>query len=111
MRVETQFVQHIKSLSKLKAATNNEGLLDLVSDWYCLSLANMVFAWRKGSTSIISTFVLSSQRLSGTTERTNVHAPVGHGIGTRGMQLQKDKRGNPRWDLMWTYGFLEDYAK
>ena len=109
MRVETKFVQHVKNLSKMKKATDNEGLLDLVFDWYALSLANVVFAWRKGSTTMVSTFVHSAQRVSGTTERTDPHAPLGHGVGTKGYQLIKDKRGNPRWDLMWVYTFLEDY--
>ena len=53
------------------------GLLDLVFDWYALSLANVVFAWRKGGTDMISTFVHSAQRVSGTTERTDPDAPVG----------------------------------
>lgn len=109
MRVETKFVQHVKNLSKMKKATDNEGLLDLVFDWYALSLANVVFAWRKGSTSMVSTFVHSAQRVSGTTERTEPDGPVGHGIGTKGFQLLKDKRGNPKWDKMWYYSFLEDY--
>jgi hypothetical protein len=84
-------------------------MLDLVFDWYALSLSNIVFAWRKGSSHLVSTFVHSAQRVSGTLERTNPYAPVGHGIGTKGYQLMKDKRGNPKWDLMWTYTFLEDY--
>jgi hypothetical protein len=37
MRVETQFIQHVKSLDKMKAATNNEGrshtmITDVVAD-------------------------------------------------------------------------------
>lgn len=104
-------------------------------DWYALSLANIVLAWRKGSTDMISTFVHSAQRVSGivvllaflvrvirdddccvnvsagTTERTDVNAPVGHGIGTKGYQLVRDRRGNMRWAQMWSYSFLEDYQK
>jgi hypothetical protein len=110
MRVQSKFIQHVKSLNKMKKATNNEGSLDLIFDWYSLSLANIVLAWRKGSTSMVSTFVHSAQRVSGTTERSDVRGPLGHGIGTRGMQLMKDRRGNPRWDLMWSYGIPEDYA-
>lgn len=109
MKVETQFIHHVKNLNLLKSATNNTGLLDLVFDWYALSLSNIVFAWRKGSSHLVSTFVHSAQRVSGTLERTNPHASIGHGIGTKGYQLMKDKRGNPKWDLMWTYTFLEDY--
>jgi len=100
----------VKNLAKLKKETNNEGVLDLVFDWYALTLANVIFGWRKGSTSMVSTFVHSAQRVSGTTERTDPHAPPGHGVGTKGYQLTKDKRGNPKWDPMWIYSFLEDYA-
>jgi hypothetical protein len=109
MRVETKFVQHVKNLNKFRKDTNNEGLLDLVFDWYCLTLANVILAWRKGGTSTISTFVHSAQRVSGTTERTMPYGPVGHGVGTKGIQLIKDRRGNLRFDLMWFYTFLEDY--
>ena len=41
MRVETKFIVHVKNLATMKAMTNNEGLLDLVFDWYALSLANI----------------------------------------------------------------------
>ena len=34
----------------MKQLSNNEGMLDLVLDWYALSLANTIYAWRKGST-------------------------------------------------------------
>lgn len=109
MRVEAQFIHHVKDLAKMKNATNNEGLLDLVFDWYALSLSNVILAWRKGSTNMVSTFVHSAQRVSGTTERTDAYAPPGHGIGSKGYQLLKDRRGNPKWDAMWTYSFLDEY--
>jgi hypothetical protein len=109
MKVDTISVYHVKNFAHFKKATNNEGLLDLVFDWYALSLANVIFAWRKGGTNMISSFVHSAQKLSGTTERTdNIN---GKGIGTRGYQLIKDKRGNMRFDLFWGYTFVEDYQK
>eukprot|EP01034_Spumella_vulgaris_P024193 gene24193-30511_t len=74
---------------------------------YALSLANNVYAWRKGSTTMVSTFVHSAQKVSGTTERTDNQK--GTGIGTRGYQLIKDRRGNARFDLFWCYTFIEDY--
>ena len=46
MRVESKFIVHVKNLAKMNAMTNNEGLMDLVFDWYSLSLANVVIAWR-----------------------------------------------------------------
>lgn len=109
MRVRTDFIQHVKNLDEMKKATNNQGMLDLVFDWYALSLSNMVFAWRKGSTNLVSTFVHSSQRVSGTTERSDPNAPIGHGIGTMGYQLQKSRRG-VTWAKMWIYTFLEDFV-
>ncbi len=54
MRVETKFIYHVKNLALLKSATGNEGLLDLVFDWYAMSLSNNLFAWRKGSTGMVS---------------------------------------------------------
>ena len=109
MRVETKFIVHVKNLAKMKAMTANEGLLDLIFDWYALSLANIAIAWRQGSTRHISTFVHSAQRVSGTTERTNPDAAIGHGIGTRGFQLLKDRTNKPRFELIWSYPFLEPY--
>jgi hypothetical protein len=109
MKVESKFIHHVKNFANFKKETNNEGLLDLVFDWYALSLANTIYAWRKGGTNMISTFVHSAQKLSGTTERTDNSA--GRGIGTRGYQLVRDKRGNLRFDLFWGYSFVEDYQK
>lgn len=54
MRIKTAgHISHAKSLSLLKSSSN--GVFTLVMDWYCLSLANVVFAWRR-DTNIISTF-------------------------------------------------------
>ena len=109
MRVETKGVMHAKNMARLKDSTNNEGLLDLVFDWYALSLANHILAWRKGGTSMVSTFVHSAQKVAGTTERTdNEH---GTGIGSRGYQLIRTKNGGMRFDLFWVYSFLEDFVK
>ena len=45
----------------------------------------------------------------GTTELTDPSAPIGHGIGTKGFQYIKDRRGNLKWGGMWSYGIPEDY--
>jgi hypothetical protein len=108
MKVETKGVMHAKNMNRLKDATQNEGLLDLVFDWYALSLANNIFAWRKGSTSMISTFVHSAQKVAGTTERSDNGS--GRGIGSRGYQLMRHKHGFLYFDLFWAYNFLEDFA-
>eukprot|EP01038_Epipyxis_sp_PR26KG_P005812 gene5812-8018_t len=107
MRVETKFIYHVKNLSKLKTASDYEGMMDLVFDWYALSLANTILAWRKGSTHLVSTFVHSAQKVSGTTERSD--NTLGRGFGTRGFQLTRDRRGNMKFDLFWCYTFMEDF--
>jgi hypothetical protein len=109
MKVDSQSISHVKNFAVFKKITNNEGLLDLVFDWYALSLANTIYAWRKGGTNMLSTFVHSAQKLSGTPERTDNN--LGKGVGTRGYQLVRDKRGNLRFDLFWGYAFVEDYQK
>jgi len=100
-------IAHVKDFNKFKSMTKDEGMLDLVFDWYALSLANTILAWRKGGTNMLSTFVHSAQKVSGTTERTD--AGSGRGIGTQGYQLVRDKRGNMHFDQFWSYGFMEDY--
>lgn len=108
MRVDAQAIYHVKNLAHFKSITNNEGLLDLVFDWYALSLANTIFAWRKGGSNMLSTFVHSAQKLSGTIERTDIGA--NKGIGAKGYQLIRDKRNRLRFEMFWSYPFLEDYA-
>ena len=111
MRVRTNGIVHVKNLAKMKKLTNDEGVMDMVFDWYALSLANVVMAWRKGGTHLISTFVHSAQRLSGTTMRTSHKKDFGkNGMGTIGLQLQT-KHNNWNWNPFWTYGFMEDFAK
>lgn len=106
MRVESKSIYHVKQLARMKSKTENEGLLDLVFDWYALSLANTILAWRKGGTGMISTFVHSAQKVSGTTDRSDNGS--GRGIGTRGLQLKNTRRGL-QFELFWAYTFLEDY--
>lgn len=96
MRVKNNAeIVHAKNMGYLRGAGNNTGVMDLVLDWYALSLANVVFAWRKG-TNFISTFAHSAQRLSGNTEYSNTSAGIGHGIGSRGLSLFFN-RGRPQW--------------
>ena len=107
MKVETKGVYHAKNLKHLKKASNNEGLLDLVVDWYALSLANNIYAWRKGSTNMLSTFVHSAQKLSGTIDRTD--SEKGSGMGTRGLQLVLNRWGGMQFTPFWVYTFLDDF--
>ena len=110
MRMDAKSIYHVKNLARLKNATDNEGVFDLVFDWYSLSLSNNIFAWRKGSSGIISTFSQSAARVSGTTKRTRPLLPLGEGgVGTKGYQLERDKRGNTHFKQFWSYAFLEDY--
>jgi len=86
LRIESKFIVHIKNMHVLKKTTNEEGIFDLLFDWYALTLSNIIIAWRRG-TSVVSTFVHSAQRVSGNVERTNTSAPIGHGMGTKGIQM------------------------
>jgi len=91
MRVRNNaHIVHAKNVGYLRGAGNNTGVMDLVLDWYALSLANVVFAWRKG-TNFISTFAHSAQRLSGNTEASNATAGIGHGIGSRGVRARREQ--------------------
>jgi hypothetical protein len=97
MRVQNNdHIVHAKNIDYLKQAGNNTGVIDLILDWYALSLSNVVFAWRR-DTDLISTFAQSAQRMSGNTEESDLHAGVGHGIGSKGLQLFFNKRGMPVW--------------
>lgn len=109
MKVETNSIYHVKNFQKFQKETNNEGLLDLVFDWYALSLANQIYAWRKDSTAVISTFVHSAQKVSGTTERSD--NANGMGLGTRGYQLTRNRRGHMVFSHFWGYSFMDDYQK
>ena len=97
MRVKNNaHIVHAKNVGYLRGAGNNTGVMDLVLDWYALSLANVVFAWRKG-TNFISTFAHSAQRLSGNAEASNSSAGIGHGIGSRGLSLFFTGSKEPAW--------------
>ena len=110
MRVKTKGIFHVKNVAKMKEKTNDEGILDMVFDWYALSLTNVVLAWRKSGTGIVSTFVQSAARVSGTIKRSLIHRGLGNGgVGTFGLQLQCNKHGQYNWNPFWIYGFLEDY--
>ena len=82
------------------------GYFDLVYDWYSLSVCNTVLTWRKGYGP--STFVWSAQRISGTTDRSNIRTGVG--FGSKGYQLSK-KRNQLNFQHFWMYSFLEQYQK
>jgi hypothetical protein len=56
MRMHTDdLIVHAKNIGYLKTAGNATGLLNLVLDWYAMSLSNVVFAWRR-DTDLLSTF-------------------------------------------------------
>lgn len=42
MRVETKFIHHVKNIAQMIEKTQGEGLLDLIFDWYSLSLSNLI---------------------------------------------------------------------
>jgi len=68
MRVKNKaHIVHAKNTGYLKGNGNSTGVMDLVLDWYALSLANFVFAWRR-DTDMLSTFAQSAQRMTGHSE-------------------------------------------
>lgn len=48
-------IVHAKNLNYLRQANNNTGVIDLMVDWYALSLSNVLLAWRR-DTGLLSTF-------------------------------------------------------
>jgi hypothetical protein len=63
MRVRTgQHIAHAKDLGWLRS--ESAGVFTLVADWYALSLANLVVAWRR-DTALLSTFAQSARLFSG----------------------------------------------
>lgn len=48
-------IVHAKNLNYLRQANNNTGVIDLMVDWYSLSLSNVLLAWRR-DTGLLSTF-------------------------------------------------------
>lgn len=56
MRVKNNdIIVHAKNLGYLKEAGNNTGVVDMLLDWYALSLSNIVYAWRR-DTDLLSTY-------------------------------------------------------
>ena len=54
MRVKSDHhIVHAKNIGYLKR--NSTGVMNLVLDWYCMSLSNVIFAWRRDTT-MLSTF-------------------------------------------------------
>lgn len=87
----TSHVVHSKNLAYVRDSNNHTGMIDLVIDWYALSLSNKIFAWRR-DTSLTSTFVHSSRRFS------NKNASKDHNnrIASHGFQL--NFHGGSRFD-------------
>ena len=54
-------IVHAKNLNYLRQANNNTGVIDLMVDWYALTLSNVLLAWRR-DTGLLSTFAQVSCR-------------------------------------------------
>ena len=63
MQLNSSFIYHVKNMAFMKQESNNEGMMDLVFDWYALSLSNHIYSWRKDYTGMVSTFVHSAQKV------------------------------------------------
>jgi len=106
VRLVTRGVYHTKNLKQLKKAKHRNALFDVVFDWYALSLSDYIYAWRKGSSGMPSTFVHSAQKLSGTIDRTD--SEKGIGMGTRGLQLVRPAHGGElRFMPFWAYSVVD----
>jgi hypothetical protein len=109
MRVQNYgHIAHAKNLEYVKGSQNNTGMMDLVVDWYALSLANTVYSFRRNS-DMISTFAQSAQHLSRTydtvEEKLNKHEKMSEddevGRGSEGLQLLFGHSGQPQWRRYW----------
>ena len=109
MRVKNYgHIAHAKNLEYVKGSQNNTGMMDLVVDWYSLSLANIVYSYRRNS-DMISTFAQSAQHLSRTfdavEEKLNKHERMSEddetGRGSEGLQLLFSHSGQPSWRKYW----------
>ena len=99
MRIESNSIAHTKNLGRMKNLTNNEGVFDMVFDWYTLSLSNVVLAWRR-NTNMLSTYIATAVKVSGERGRKNLSESKYDetlGVGSRGMQLHYDKNGKALW--------------
>ena len=99
MRIESNNIGHTKDVKLMKNMTNNEGVFDMVFDWYTLSLSNVVLAWRR-NTNMLSTYIATAVKVSGERGRKNLSESKYDetlGVGSRGMQLHYDKNGKALW--------------
>ena len=105
--VATKMIYHGKHIHEIQNLTHNDGYIDLVLDWYCLTLSRIMLTWRKAY--VPSTFAFSAQRMSGTLERTN--RVTGKGIGTMGYFVNRHRHSGALYFVSFFMpGFLEDYA-
>lgn len=100
--VEAKQIAHIGT-SNFNKNTQNEGMMDVTLDWYSISLCNVVLSWRNGHSGLLSTFVHSAVRVSGNKEASDLEAPIGHGIGSKGYFMVIDKRNRVQWNPFWAY--------
>lgn len=124
LHFSTKFIHHMKDLSfflhpvdtaaAAAARTDvdvvpiplDDGVFNIVFDWYCMSLARTIVTWRRGHSMFFpSTFAHSAQRVSGTRERTTLIANkvvVGSGLGSVGYKLSTNKArgGGPMFEAL-----------
>jgi hypothetical protein len=61
--IQTKSVGHYRTKNN---AGDEENLINLMIDWYFLTLANVIYTYRKNGVNMVSTFVHSAQSVSGT---------------------------------------------
>jgi len=105
MRFNSTKIVHIKDTIKFKDDTHIS-LVNIVFDWYAMSLSDNILAWRRAFTAGISSFVFTAQKLSGSADRSDAG-----GVGTKGYQLLRNRHGHVRFEMFWSYTIFNDYER
>ena len=102
--LQTNGIVHVKNMYKTRDFTSYTGLIELLLDWYLLSLSKTILAWRKGNS--ISSFAYSAQRISGNMSSSDFN--LKNGFGTTGFIINNDRRGRIKLDPFWYYPTIRD---
>lgn len=106
IRTETQGIFHIKDYERFHEQSKGLGILDLVLDWYFISMSNVLYSWRSGNGKAViqSSFAHSAQKLAGNKIRSEIS-----GVGTEGYQISYSRQGKIYIEPYYQHGFLDIY--
>lgn len=105
MRFNSTKIVHIKDTVKFKDDAHIS-LINIVFDWYAMSLSDNILAWRRAFTAGISSFAFTAQKMSGGADRSDRS-----GVGTKGFQLLRNRHGHLRFEMFWSYTIYVDYDR